>query len=112
MSVMNEQKVCLMSLLTYVKGAMTEEDLSLMFFPKFMTYLNPGSHLCECSACKASHPSVVKSISVSDPIISSDLIHYFNPDFIFTEHEACHLQNAVTNSLISMNALQNVVKYY
>ena len=109
---MNEQKVCLTFLLIYIKGAMTEEDLDLTFFLKFMTYLNLRSHLCECSVCKASHSSAVKSISVSDSAISSDLIHYFNPDFIFTEYEVCYLQNAVTNSLISINTLQNIVKYY
>ena len=88
MKAMKEQKVCLVSLLMYVKEAMTENDSESSFFPQFMMYLNSGSHACECSDCRLSHSQqTVDLIIVSDPPISSDLTHYFYSDFTFTDEE-------------------------
>ena len=113
MRIMKKQKVCLTSLLVYIKEIMTENDFSSTFFLRFMTSLNSKSHLCECSDCHlfCSQQSDV-FILAADSSVSPDLIHYFNSDFIFTEYKVCCLQNAVTNSKISINTLQNVVKYY
>ena len=86
MNAMNKQKVCLMSLLIYVNRAMTKDDLSSSFFPQFMMYLNSGSHACKCSDCHLSYSQQSDTFTlVSDSSVSSDLTHYSDSNFTFTD---------------------------
>ena len=110
---MKKQKVCLTSLLIYIKEVMTENDLSSTFFLRFMTYLNSESHLCECSACKKFLSQLLKvSDSAADSSISTDLTHYNNSDFKFTDEEWSNLWDAIMNHYLSMNMLWDVSEYF
>ena len=113
MRVMSKQKVCLMSLLAYVKGAMTEGNLRSSFFPQFMMYLDSGSHACECSDCHLfCLKQFIKPTLAFSPLISPDLTYYSDPDFTFTDEEWSNLWEFVINNQISTNALGDVTEYY
>ena len=81
-----------MSLLIYVNRAITKDNSDSSFFPQFMMYLDSGSYLCKCLDCKTSHSqSAVELSSASDFTISSDLTHYSDSDFTFTDEKLSNL---------------------
>lgn len=108
-----DQERALYSLITYAGAAMRADIPLSTFFPRFITYLAPGAHQCECTECRLERPvqpqSAKEDTTPAVPISAS----YLNPTFKFTQLEKDRLQEAIpAGDTLTTAQFEDLEDYY
>lgn len=90
---MADQERDLYSLICFAAAAMREDIPISAFFPKFITYLAPDAHQCECTECLSKRPTQPPSEEGNSTLAVPTF--YRHPDFEFTPSEIQRLQEPI-----------------
>ena len=81
--ILQQRETSLASLIAYAREAIKAEEPISQFFPKFLSSLLPGTHLCQCASCHTPEPesSIPANLSNTDTTPIDPDPKYRNPQF-------------------------------